>query len=281
MVYEWAMTSLASGPAARRPLLVRQGHLGDFEAPAPRPPFPADPLLKWGRWGLLPVSSLMRVQTDDRVIALTYDDGPEPTETVGVLDVLAERGVRATFFVLSDRAQAHPEIIDRMVREGHEVGVHGIDHARLTDVSGREAARRIRTAKERIEAITGRPARYYRPTYGAISPTALVAARLLGMEVMIWSAWARDWSDAPASEVAGRAVNALHPGAVVLLHDTTDDAQAQESGPSPTFSRADVARQILDGAEAAGYLVLPAGELFGRYPAVRAVTVVRPRLPFR
>jgi peptidoglycan/xylan/chitin deacetylase (PgdA/CDA1 family) len=262
-------------------LLVRQAHLGDFADPAPRPAFPVDPVMRWGRWGLLPMSSLMRVQTDDRVCTLTYDDGPEPKETTGVLDVLAERGVRATFFVLSERAEAHPEIVDRMLREGHEVGLHGIDHARLTEVPGREALRRIRLAKRRVEAITGRPLTYYRPTYGAIGMTALAGVRALGMEVMIWSAWAQDWFDAPAREVADRAVAALHPGAIVLLHDTTDDAQALDSGPAPTFSRAEVAEHLLDGVVAAGYQVLPAAELLRRYPAVRSVTVERPRLPFR
>lgn len=282
MVYEWGMPSVTSRSAnSRRALLVRQHHLGDFADPAPRPPYPPDPVLRWGRWGLLPVSSLMRVQTSDPVITLTYDDGPDPVQTTGVLDVLAERGVSATFFVLSDRAEAHPEILRRMLREGHEVGLHGIDHTRLTELSGREAARRIREAKRRVEAVIGRPVRFYRPTYGAIGISAFIASRVLGMEVMIWSAWARDWCEGSAQEVADRAVTALHPGAIVLLHDTTDDSQALDAAPRPTFSRAEVARGILEGAQAAGYDVLGARELLRRYPAVRSVTVQRPRLPLR
>lgn len=282
MVYECGVPSQTSRPSAsRRPVLVRQGQLGDFEAPAPRPAFPDDPLMRWGRWGLLPVSSVMRVQTEEQVFSITYDDGPEPTQTPAILDVLAERGARALFFVLGERAEAHPEIIERMLREGHEVGLHGLDHARLTEVPGREAVRRIKVAKQRLEAITGRPVRYYRPTYGAIGVSTFAGARLLGLEIMIWSAWARDWTDAPATEVAARAVRALHPGAILLLHDTTDDDSALEAGPAPTFSRAEVVRHLLDGAEAAGYRPLPAGELLRRYPAVRSVTVQRPRLPFR
>jgi peptidoglycan/xylan/chitin deacetylase (PgdA/CDA1 family) len=268
-------------PGALRPLLVRQSAIGDFVAPAPRPTLGHDPLMRWGRWGLLPISSVMRVQTDDRVAALTYDDGPEPAETTALLDVLAERGVAATFFVLSDRAQAHPDLIGRMVREGHEVALHGIDHASLTQVSGREAVRRIRVAKQRIEAVSGRRIQYYRPTYGAIGMTALAGARLLGMDVVIWSAWAEDWFDDPAQQVADRAVGALHPGAIVLLHDVTDQPESDGSRPRPTFSRADVARRILDGVDASGYRILRIGELLHRYPPVRSVTVQRPRLPFR
>jgi peptidoglycan/xylan/chitin deacetylase (PgdA/CDA1 family) len=270
------------GPTVdRRPVLVRQSTIGEFDAPAPRPALTRDPVLHWARWGLMPFSSVMRVRTDDPVIALTYDDGPEPSETLDLLDLLAERGRRATFFVLSDRVEAHPEIVTRMLRDGHEVELHGIDHADLTTVPGRVASRRIREARRRVEAVTGRPVRFYRPTYGAVSIPAFIGTRLSGMDVVIWSAWAQDWFDAPPQEVADRAVRALHPGAILLLHDTTDQAQSSDSRRRPTFSRADVAGRILDGADAAGFTTVPVGELLDRYPAVRSLTVRRPRIPFR
>ena len=264
----------------RRPSLVRQSVIGDFDAAAPRPALLRDPVLSRARWALMPLSSIMRVQTEDRVVGLTYDDGPEPDETPDLLDVLAERGRHATFFVLSDRVEAHREIVARMLMEGHEVALHGIDHTNLTTVSGREAIRRIRRAKRRIEAITRRPIRYYRPTYGAVGIPALLGARLLGMDVVIWSAWARDWIDAPPQEIADRAIRALHPGAILLLHDTTDPAQSSaglaDAPPRPTFSRADVARRVLEGADDAGFRTMPVGELLRSYPAVRALTVQRP-----
>jgi peptidoglycan/xylan/chitin deacetylase (PgdA/CDA1 family) len=264
---------------AAGPLLVRQSVIGDFAAPAPRPTPTPDPVLHRARRALLPLSSVMRVHTHDHVLALTYDDGPEPAETADLLDVLAERGVCATFFVLTARAEAYPELIARMLREGHAVELHGVDHARLTETSGREAVRRIRDGKRRLEALTGRPVRYYRPTYGAISLGALIGARLLGMDIVIWSAWAEDWFDAPADEVADRAVRALHPGAVLLMHDTTDEPMAPAAGPRPTFSRAEVAARLVDGAIAGGYGFLTVAELLRRYPQVRSLTVQRPRLP--
>lgn len=266
-------------PPNSRPVLVRQSTIGEFDDPAPRPALEPDPVLHWAKWGLLPLSSVMRVRTDDPVVALTYDDGPEPTETLDLLDVLAERGVRATFFVLSDRVEAYPEIIRRMLREGHEVELHGIDHTDLTTVPPQEAVRRLRTAKQRIESVSGQRVHYYRPTYGRVNLPTFTGARVLGMDVVIWSAWALDWYDAPAAEVAERAVRALHPGAIVLLHDTTDPAQSTDPRPGPTFSRAEVARQILDGVDARGFRTMPVGELLRRYPAVRSLTVQRPRVP--
>jgi peptidoglycan/xylan/chitin deacetylase (PgdA/CDA1 family) len=234
-------------------------------------------VLRWGRWALLPLSSAVRVDTDQPLVALTYDDGPSPEHTPGVLDELARRGVRATFFVLTDCAQAHPELVRRMLAEGHEVGLHGIDHTRLTTLPGREAARRIRDGRRRLEQVTGRPVTLYRPTYGAQRMVQFAAARMLGLDVVIWTVWAVDWEDAPAQAVADRAVGALHPGAIVLLHDTTDDTR-EEDTPRPTFSRAEVTRRILDGMVERGYHGIPAGELLARYPAVRAITTQRPRL---
>ena len=264
-----------------RALLLRQAALGDFGAPGPRTLPPPDAVMRWGRPALLPFSSLMRVRTGEPVVALTYDDGPHPQQTPPLLDTLAEFGAKATFFVLTDAAETHPDIIRRTLAEGHEVALHGIDHTRLTALTGREALRRLRAGKRRLEAITGQPVRYYRPTDGAVGGSALTASRMLGMDVVIWSAWAQDWTEGPVDEIASRAVRALHPGAIVLLHDRTDDDEAQAAGALPTFSRADVARVLLEAMRAGGYTSVTVGELVNRYPEVRSVTVNRPRLPGR
>lgn len=269
---------MVSPDRSRRSVLVRERDLGDHQAPPPRRVPPPDAVLRWGRWGLLPLASAMRAVTDDPVVSLTYDDGPNPEQTPGVLDALTIHRARATFFVLVENAEKHPEIVHRMLADGHEVGLHGIDHTRLTTVTGREAARRILDGKRRLEAVTGRPVRLYRPTYGAQAMTQYLTTRLLGMDVVIWTVWCHDWEDGPADVVAGRAVAALHPGAVVLLHDTTDDTREEEV-PRPTFSRAEVSALILQGMAAKGYTSIPAGELLTRYPVLRSVTTRKPQLP--
>lgn len=269
---------MANSVPSRRALLVRERHLGDLLAPPPRVVPPPDLVLRWGRWALLPLASAVRVVTDDRVVSLTYDDGPHPVHTPGVLDELAARGVRATFFVLAENAERYPELIHRMLADGHEIGLHGLDHARLTSVPGLEAGRRIREAKRRLEAVTGRPVRLYRPTYGAQGMMQYLSTRLLGMDVVVWSAWALDWEEGTADEVGGRVVRALHPGAIVLLHDATDDTR-EEDVTRPTFDRAEVTRLILEGMADKGYRSLPAGELLAQYPILRSVTTRKPQVP--
>src|SRR5438132_3165838 len=126
MVYQYGVVTEQRFPPVRRPLLLRQAALGGFDDPGPRPRPAPDPVLRWGRPLFLPMSSVMRVLTAEPVVSLTYDDGPSPDETPALLDVLAERGARATFFVLTDRAEQHPEIVRRALAEGHGVELHGL-----------------------------------------------------------------------------------------------------------------------------------------------------------
>lgn len=259
---------------ARRPLLVRQRDLGAYDDPGPRPPLTFGGLLRWGRPLLLPLSSVARADTTDRVVALTYDDGPEVPHTDELVAELAVRDVRATFFMLAEAAERHPELVRDMLRAGHEVGLHGVDHARLTDRPAWRAAQAIRDGKRRLEAVAQRPVTMYRPTYGAHGIAQLAAARSLGMDVVLWTAWARDWVDDTADVVARRALTSRHPGAVLLLHDATNDTEHV-----PTFSRRAVLATLLDGLALDGYQVVPVGELLDRYREVRAVAVRRPRLP--
>jgi len=262
-------------PAA--PLLLRARDLGSHDDPGPRRlPAPVGPV-RWGRPVLLPLSSAMRAVTPDPVLALTYDDGPDAEHTPGVLDVLARRGIRATFFVLAGAAERHPELTRRILAGGHEIGLHGLDHTLLTTVAPWQAARAVRVSHRRLEAVTGIRVRMYRPTYGIQGWAQFLTARALGMDVVYWTAWAQDWLDDPARQIAARAVAASHPGGVLLLHDTTGDADT--SGlPVPCFSRAEVTDLVLTGLFAEGYDVLPVGELLSRYPQVRAVTLARPRI---
>jgi peptidoglycan/xylan/chitin deacetylase (PgdA/CDA1 family) len=264
-------------------LLVRERDLGQHDDPGPRDLPAPDRLLRWARPVLLPLSSVMRVQTDRRVLALTYDDGPHPERTAGVLAELARRGVRATFFVLTDRAEEQPQMIREMLAAGHEIGLHGIDHTRLTEVFWPAAVRRIWVGKRRLERISGSPVTMYRPTYGAQGLAQFLAARLLGMDVVYWTAWARDWTDDEASAVAERAIGARHPGAVLLLHDTTEDTPVDihvgdpvDAPRRPTFSRAEVIGRILSALEQDSYQVVPVGELLRTGRVVRAVTTQRP-----
>jgi peptidoglycan/xylan/chitin deacetylase (PgdA/CDA1 family) len=247
--------------------LVRRGYVCDYEAgerPLPAP----DRVLRLGRPAFLPISSVACVRADEPVVSLTYDDGPDPQFTPGILDALAASGARATFFVMVEPAERHPGLIARILAEGHELALHGIDHTRLTGLSLRRSTGLVREAKRRLEQVAGRRITLFRPTSGAQTVPQYLATRALGMEVVIWSAWAQDWDGAGAEVVAERAVRALHRGGFLLLHDTSGDGVGN-------LDRVKAAELMLAGMQRCGYSSHSVSSLLERYPAVRTVWAER------
>lgn len=209
---------------------------------------------------LAPVGSIRGIRTRRRLVALTYDDGPEPGDTEKVLEALAAAGTTATFFQLVGRAERHPEIVRRVVEAGHEVALHGIDHSRLTDLAPAEVHRLVVDGKRRLEAVAGRPVRFFRPAYGSQTVRTLLAVRRAGLHVVVWGPYAEDWRDGPAGEVAGRALAGLAPGEIVLLHDAFE-VPAGDPTPRPTFDRGEVSRALLAGLAERGYAGTSVGGL--------------------
>ena len=154
-------------------------------------------------------------------VALTYDDGPDPASTPFFLDLLARHGRTATFFVLGRYAAAHPELVVRIAREGHELAVHGWDHGCVGTKRPGRLRREVRDTAELLTGLTGQPVRWYRPPYGVLTTEALVAARAAGLRTVLWTAWGRDWeAGATPARIVATVERRLAPGGTLLLHDT-------------------------------------------------------------
>jgi peptidoglycan/xylan/chitin deacetylase (PgdA/CDA1 family) len=151
-------------------------------------------------------------------LALTFDDGPHPVSTPRILEALASHGATATFFVLADRCQAHPELVRAMLAGGHEVALHGRRHDPwLTTRSPARGAAEIREALE-ILATLGARARRFRPPFGAVSPRLFEAARLAGVEVTWCSVRTRDGGRVTEEELKARCARAVATD-IVMLHE--------------------------------------------------------------
>lgn len=217
------------------------------------------------------------VNTAEAVFTLTYDDGPDPNHTPAILDVLRRYSAPATFFVLSDAAARHPEIIERIVADGHELALHGDTHQSLLTMSPRQAIDRIRRARGIVEDIAGHRIRLYRPPYGEHSFAQARAIRRAGLELTLWSADAADWLDGTEAQISDRALSGVFPGSILLLHDTRADPETIQPGERlPTFDRADVLHRILARTQADNFTPVTAGALLARYPHVK--TVIRERM---
>jgi peptidoglycan/xylan/chitin deacetylase (PgdA/CDA1 family) len=177
-----------------------------------------------GITGLRPVRALfprLAGEGDRGHVALTFDDGPDPASTPGFADLLADRGVSATFFLLGQMVAQAPGLAADLAAAGHEIGVHGWAHRYLTLRGPRAAAADLRRATEVIASATGTRPRLFRPPFGVLSGPALAAARGLGLTPVLWGTWGREWAPGatPASVYASLAVG-LHGGVTVLLHDS-------------------------------------------------------------
>jgi len=163
----------------------------------------------------------VRTTTGRDTIALTFDDGPDPASTPPLLDLLRERGVRATFFVVGERVRAHPAIVRRCAEEGHAIGNHSDRHRYDLNFRLRSGMRReMEACQEAVRVAAGVTPRLYRPPVGLMNPAVVPAARELGMEVVGWSIRSLDTRRGDAAE---RVIPRLRPGAIVLLHDGARD----------------------------------------------------------
>jgi peptidoglycan-N-acetylglucosamine deacetylase len=169
-----------------------------------------------------PIVGVSAAHAGDRV-ALTFDDGPEPGPTDEVLALLAARGQRATFFVIGRRAEAALGVLRRIVADGHAVANHSFAHAHTTPFL---APRVLAAELERAEGVlaSARPdgvrGRWFRAPVGIISPRVARAARLAGLELVSWTASARDGTRRVTVEQAlARLRPHLRPGAILVLHD--------------------------------------------------------------
>jgi peptidoglycan/xylan/chitin deacetylase (PgdA/CDA1 family) len=209
---------------------------------------------------LAPLGSIRSARGAGARLALTFDDGPDERHTPAILDVLARHEVRATFFMLTERAEALPELARRVREEGHEVALHGLDHARLTKLASPEVRKRVAGGRYRLEKVIQREVKFFRPPYGSQSLRTWLIARKAKMRVVVWTADLRDWAEGKPSDVARAGVEAAASGAILLLHDgITVDPSAPHT--EPTFDRAEAVDLLLTDLHARGWRPVPVGEM--------------------
>lgn len=165
------------------------------------------------------LGALVRVATSEPVVALTFDDGPDPHWTPALLDVLGRNAAQATFFLDGPAAEREPALARRLADEGHAIGLHGWAHQSAAQVDALWGVRAQVADIRKCARAVGAPTRLYRPPYGHESPWTRVASIVLGYQLVYWSASVEDWTPTSPSALADALVRAFEPGAIVLLHD--------------------------------------------------------------
>lgn len=152
-------------------------------------------------------------------VYLTFDDGPDPTWTPQVLDVLRQHGVKATFCVVGRYVRAHPALVQRVVAEGHALCNHTQNHAALDALSPAGVEAEIAAASAAIVAAAGTGPVVFRMPYGRGGPTVTAVAAKLGLPVLGWTVDPSDYTRPGAAQIVARVSQGVRPGAIVLLHD--------------------------------------------------------------
>lgn len=164
--------------------------------------------------------SYNRVPTTLPFLALTFDDGPHPANTPRLLDLLKQRNVKATFYVVGTNAKRYPEIMRRIVAEGHEIGNHTVTHPNLSKMSADGVRNELRVCHDAIVSATGVAPRTMRPPYGAItSAQKSWIKKEFGYSTILWSVDPEDWKKPGSSVVTSRLVSGAGPGGILLVHD--------------------------------------------------------------
>ena len=181
-------------------------------------------------WGahLLTPASVWRGPATGRRVALTFDDGPDPVWTPRVLDLLADRRTRASFFLVGERAARTPETVRRMAAEGHEVGNHAWSHRSLWLCGPKRTATQISRAHEVLAELAGRAPRHFRPPWGMVNVAMFAALRRCGERCVFWSIQPEGLRPAPAERQVSHVLGRAHPGAIVDLHDAEGTPRAPE-----------------------------------------------------
>jgi peptidoglycan-N-acetylglucosamine deacetylase len=173
-------------------------------------------------------STLNHGRSINAPICLTFDDGPDPTYTKKILDLLADYHVKATFFVLGQAAEQFPHLLEQMMKAGHSIGNHTYSHCHPWMISSKRAQHEVARTTAIINNITGNAPRWFRPPFGRLSFAMRKQAQIEQMTTVLWSHSIIDWGILGTKAGISKRLDAIKPGDIVLMHDAKREVNHPE-----------------------------------------------------
>ncbi|OIK12080.1 chitooligosaccharide deacetylase [Bacillus sp. MUM 116] len=221
---------------------------------------------------------IWEVNTNEKLVALTFDDGPHPYFTPQILDILAKHDAKATFFVAGNKVVRFPDLLKREVKEGHEIANHTFHHI-YGNITSAKLSSELEETDKMIKKFTGLKPSLYRPVGGFYNDVIINTALKNGKTVVLWS-WdqdSRDWANPPANQMCSYIKKGIRPGNIILFHDWHGSEYTQ------TCSTVKALDNILDFLDKKGYKSVTVSELlyrstqlipesFGIYPSKKEKT---------
>ncbi|MDD4600065.1 hypothetical protein SDC9_14727 [bioreactor metagenome] len=191
-----------------------------------------------------------------KVVALTFDDGPYPPYTNQILDILQEYHVPATFFMVGKNVEKHPDLVLRVQQAGHQLGNHTYNHIDLLKANRKLMEREVDYTNKAIADITGQRPHVVRPPHGFRDPMVMETMADRRLKVVEWSVMSRDWTNPGVEAIVSRTINKVQNGSVILLHD--GDGIASSASRAQTV---EATRQIIRELLAQGYQFVTVDEI--------------------
>lgn len=164
--------------------------------------------------------TIFRVKETEKLVAITFDDGPSPIWTPKILDELKRANIKATFFLLGEHVEQYPGIARRIVAEGHEIGNHSNTHHVLLYYTIPELEKEVLDAEHIIKRATGVTTHYFRPPKAWLTSEEKVKLKEMGYEVVLWSLNSKDWVTFDDKYIRNYIVRNVRPGDIILFHDS-------------------------------------------------------------
>lgn len=208
-------------------------------------------LFAWLGWtffrpAAVPADSYAEDPNTPKLIAITFDDGPRRSTTTALLDGLAQRGVRATFFLIGEQVPGNEDILRRMDEEGHQLGIHSYSHSQLTDLNDADFSAEVDRTRTVLKNAVGHNDFLLRPPYGMTDPGV---TRRAGAPIILWSIDPQDWGDRNADREVAQVVSQAKDGDIILFHDIYPES-------------VEAALRVVDALHEKGFYFLTVSDLF-------------------
>jgi len=209
----------------------------------------------FGRGRFFPIR---KIKDKDKVV-LTFDDGPDPLYTPRILDILKKYNVRAVFFLVGENVRKYPQLAQKIVEEGHDIGNHSFNHANLLILKSRAIKKNIMMANREIANKTGMVPQFFRPPRGLYNKAVLDLCDGLGMKVILWSLTSLDWRGVSATKMTKMVLKKVKGGDIILFHDSGNIFYKKKTNHENTVR---ALPKIIEGIQKKGLKITALSDLF-------------------
>ena len=176
--------------------------------------------------------AIYKVESEEKQLALTFDISWGEERALPILDILKEQSIgKATFFVSANWAERHPEVVERIVEDGHELGSHGLQHKHYTEWDDEQIRKDVQNAHRILQDVSGKVPKYLRPPNGSFNKRVIKTIQALNYEVIHWSVNSNDWKNPGVEKIVQNVISNISNGDIILMHASDSAKQTEEALP--------------------------------------------------